>query len=381
MAMVVVRTARTTNIARHRDLIPIADFELGGFSGNWRPRRFRSFYSASRIGVVHMRQTIETAPRDGNRVILVDAASGTYDVASWSPEASQWIGENGEPSKITPSHWYPMSAEKVLQQQDRLFSGLRDASTSARCHGFFARSSIVATLVAAALIGLCFHTDVGAYLTQYAGQKMLGPPLMAQQIPLPRDGEAAQFKRAVDSATVDLLQSLQQERDWAKALETELVNRRRDVDTLLGNVEALHKINEAERLTQAVDSATADLRLALQQERDRAEALEIELANARGAMEQKTAAVEEKPLGAWVNSNALMNPAQTAVQPDRATGTSKPAIRPFKPARVEHGARGRYGCQQLRTMPLSRLRPNDWLTCWLFGPTIAMPSRRSQHTR
>jgi len=47
-----------------------------------------------------MRQTIETAPRDGNLVILGDDASGTYDVARWLPEAGQWIGENGEPSKI-----------------------------------------------------------------------------------------------------------------------------------------------------------------------------------------------------------------------------------------------------------------------------------------
>jgi hypothetical protein len=331
-----------------------------------------------------MRQTIETAPRDGNRVVLLDVASGTYDVARWSPEAGQWIGKNGEPSKITPSHWYPMSAEHFLQQRDGLLSGLRDASTAARRHRFVPLFSIAATLAAAALIGLLFHSDVGDYVTRYASQKMMGPPVMAQQIPLPRDGEAAQFKRAVDSATADLQQSLQQERDWSKVLETELVNRRRDVDMLLGNVETLlseHKINEAERLKQAVDSATADLRLTLQQERDRAEALEIEMANARGAMEQKTASVEEKPLAAWVNSNALVNPAQTAVQPEVATGTSKSAIRPFKPGRVKHGARGRYGCQHFQTSPLSRLGPNDWLTCWLFGPTIAMPSRRPQHTR
>jgi hypothetical protein len=133
-----------------------------------------------------------------------------------------------------------------------------------------------------------------------------------------------------------------------------------DVDMLLGKVETLlseRKIEEAERIKQAVDSATADLRLALQQERNRAEALEIEIANARGAMEQKAAAVEEKPLAPWLNSNALVDPAQTAVQSDVAT--SKSAVRPFKPVRVKHGPRGRYGCQNFRTLPLSRLRPND----------------------
>jgi hypothetical protein len=338
-----------------------------------------------------MRQTIESAPRDGSLVILVDDASGTYDVAHWSPEAGQWIGENGEPSKVTPSHWYPMPAERYLQQRDGLPSGLRDASTSARQarrHGFFPLFAIGATLVAAALIGLCFHAEVVAYVARYAGQQtILGPPVMAQQIPLPKEEEAAQFKRAVDSATADLRQSLQQEHDWTEALATELVNRRRDVDMLLGALETLlteHKINEAERLKQAVDSATADLRQSLQREHDRAEALATEMANARRAMDQKPAAVEEKSgvsLAAWANSNAFVNPSQIAVEPDVATGTSKWASKPVGPARVEHEPRGGYGCQPFRTLALSRLSTNDWLTCWMFGPTIAMPSRRPQHTR
>jgi hypothetical protein len=328
-----------------------------------------------------MRQTIESAPRDGDLVNHGDAASGTDDAVHRSPEAGQRIGENGEPSKITPSHWCPMPAENYVQQQDGLPSGLRDATTPARRarrHGFFPLFAIVATLVAAALIGLSFHAEVVAYVARYASQ---------QNIPLPKDGEAAQFERAVDSATADLRQSLQQEQDWAKVLETELVNRRRDVDMLLGDVETLlseHKINEAERLKQAVDSATADLRQSLQQERDRAEALATELANARRAMEQKPVAVEEKsgvPLAAWANSNAFAKPAQITVQPEVATETSKSASKPVGPARVAHELRGGYRCQHFRTLAVSRLPTNDWLTCWLFGPTIAMPSRRPQHTR
>ena len=54
-----------------------------------------------------MRQVFETAPRDGKVVILEDDASGTYDVAHWSAEAGEWVGEDGAPSKITPTHWYP----------------------------------------------------------------------------------------------------------------------------------------------------------------------------------------------------------------------------------------------------------------------------------
>src|SRR5258708_26463045 len=64
-----------------------------------------------------MRRTIETAPRDGQAIILEDDESGTYDVAHWSAEAGEWVAENGEPSKITPTHWHPMSREKYLLQE------------------------------------------------------------------------------------------------------------------------------------------------------------------------------------------------------------------------------------------------------------------------
>src|ERR1700687_5406868 len=54
-----------------------------------------------------MREAFETAPRDGKIVILEDDASGTSDVAHWSAEAGEWVGEDGKPTKITPTHWYP----------------------------------------------------------------------------------------------------------------------------------------------------------------------------------------------------------------------------------------------------------------------------------
>jgi hypothetical protein len=48
---------------------------------------------------------IETAPKDGQVIILKDGATGIYEVAHWSP-FGEWVSENGEPSKITPTHWY-----------------------------------------------------------------------------------------------------------------------------------------------------------------------------------------------------------------------------------------------------------------------------------
>jgi hypothetical protein len=216
----------------------------------------------------------------------------------------------------------------------------------------FAICWIAQTLVTVALIGICLHPEVIAYVARYVSQQEISklitiiPPVMAQQTPLPKDDEAAQLKQAVDSATAELRQSLQQEHDRAEALERELVKAWRYVGKLLSM-----RNGEADQFSQAVDSATAVLRQALQQELDRAEALATELAKVR-AVEQKPAAVEEGPgvsLPAWANSYAFVKPAQTAVQPDVATENSKSAIKPAEPARVEHKPRGGYGCQHFRT--------------------------------
>src|SRR5262245_35477984 len=53
-----------------------------------------------------MRQSIESAPRDRQTIIIEDKLTGTSDFARWSPEGSHWVRENGELSKVTPTHWY-----------------------------------------------------------------------------------------------------------------------------------------------------------------------------------------------------------------------------------------------------------------------------------
>ena len=205
----------------------------------------------------------------------------------------------------------------------------------------FAISWIAQTLVTAALIGICLHAEVVAYVARYASQQEISKlitivsPVMAQQTPLPKDDEAVQLKQAVDSATAELRQSLQQEHDRAEALEAELVKAWRYVGKLLSM-----RGGEADQFSQAVDSATAALAQSLQQEHDRAEALATELAKVRRAVEQKPATVEERP--------GVSLPAQTAVQPDVETENTK-SIKPGEPARVEHKPRGGYGCQHFRT--------------------------------
>jgi hypothetical protein len=99
----------------------------------------------------------------------------------------------------------------------------------------FAISWIAQTLVTAALIGICLHAEVVAYVARYASQQEISKlitivsPVMAQQTPLPKDDEAVQLK-AVDRATAELRQSLQQEHDRAEALATELAKVRQAVE-------------------------------------------------------------------------------------------------------------------------------------------------------
>src|SRR5512138_2837105 len=81
---------------------------LGSIESKYRPQLGEKAPSP-------MRQPIDTAPRDGNDVILEDDAAGTYDVAHWSAEAGNWISESGEPSRITPSHWHPMPIDRHLE--------------------------------------------------------------------------------------------------------------------------------------------------------------------------------------------------------------------------------------------------------------------------
>ena len=89
--------------------------------------------------------------------------------------------------------------------------------------------------------------------------------------------EAAQIKQTAESTALRL--SLQQERDRAEALARDLASARREIEaqaTLARDASA-----EAAQIKQTTESTAAELRQSLQQERDRAEALEGGLASAR----------------------------------------------------------------------------------------------------
>jgi hypothetical protein len=59
------------------------------------------------VRVILMRKSIESVPKDGQFVIVEDE-SGNDDVARWSSELETWVGLNGDPTAILPTHWWPM---------------------------------------------------------------------------------------------------------------------------------------------------------------------------------------------------------------------------------------------------------------------------------
>src|SRR4051812_38816512 len=113
-----------------------------------------------------MRHPIEKSPRDGTAIILEDDASGTYEVARCSTETGEGVDENGEPTKITPTHWCPLARDQYLQREDE-----RSRKSRVGPARRFAFSSITVTLVAAALIVTYLRAEVAAYVTRYAAHE------------------------------------------------------------------------------------------------------------------------------------------------------------------------------------------------------------------
>lgn len=313
------------------------------------------------MGVVYMRYTIETAPRNGNVVILEDDATGTLDVAHWSPEGGEWIGENGEASQITPSHWHPCysvvpfslggntpqppTASEVVAPH--LAAAVQSQIAPSPARQGFAISWNAAALVTAVLVCTCFLLAM-LHRQALEGERARSAALESELAMVRRQtgtavassrntgDEIAQLKQAPKGATAELRQSLQQEHDRAEALATELAQARRDVETQV----ALSKKrgDEAAQLRQAAESATAELR-PQEQEHDRTGTLATELPQSRRAMEQKPAAVEEKPAAKQ----------SEGVAPENSRPANKPVEPVPLPKRRVSSQDGGLGCQHYRT--------------------------------
>ena len=139
-------------------------------------------------------------------IILEDDASGTYDVAHWSPEAAGWVGENDEPSRITPSHWYPMQG---------LFAAAAPEAPTARTQANrrsqlrlgFAISIVTTVAIGALVVALQPRAEGEQARAQVATQ------------------DAAQITQAVEISAPEARQSLKNEqRSEASANEFAVLN-------------------------------------------------------------------------------------------------------------------------------------------------------------
>jgi len=107
-----------------------------------------------------MRHAIETAPKDGKVVILEHDLTGASDVAHWSVQAGEWVAENGEPSKITPTHWRPIPRDEYLpQDHDESSNSSQFEPSSPRARRLVTACLITVALIAAALIRVFFAQE------------------------------------------------------------------------------------------------------------------------------------------------------------------------------------------------------------------------------
>jgi hypothetical protein len=123
-----------------------------------------------------------------------------------------------------------------------------------------------------------------------------------------KDDEAAQLKRAAETATTGLQQSVQEERERAEALAGELAKAQREVKAQAAL--SSKKDDEAAQLKRAAETPTAELHQSLQQQRDKTQAIESELAMARRDVEtvvatpRKTDDAAAQPKQATKNAQA-----------------------------------------------------------------------------
>ncbi|WP_426413200.1 BA14K family protein [Bradyrhizobium ganzhouense] len=278
-----------------------------------------------------MRRTIVTAPRDGKVVILEDDVFGTYDVARWSPESGEWIGENGEPIKITSSHWYPMQGDNDTPQSpdvpgspsqagsstsrsrrsfffpffsrqpapQRLQAAAIEAKRVPRVRWRFAAPSIAATLVGVALVGLNLRAEISAYVSRYIDQQnivrigAIGGQVIEQGMELPnqnlRTPDLLALQRQAEAGQTSAPAGAQVEH----AAETPAPGARQSYEEEQHPEDLAHEAAEARRAVdglnlqlQMQDTKTAQL---LRQERERTTALAQEAAAARQELTASTA--------------------------------------------------------------------------------------------
>ena len=270
-----------------------------------------------------MRRTIESAPRDGKLVILEEDPAGNHGVARWSSEAGGWVGENGEPTKITPTHWYPTQGENHLQQGLDFSFFLRQAAEQRATAGEVLTSRSVAASPVT-VVGTQ-TTPVEAKRVSQARWRFAASLLGASLVAAAFTGmyfraevtyEVSQLRKDADAKATEL----QQERDHSAALASELASVRRDTDTTALSSKAGEEGTEFRKLA---DANAAEL----QQERDHSAALASELTTARRDFDMMAALLSKAgDEGAQLRKVAEAKTAELKQEPDHtALRSSSPA--------------------------------------------------------
>ena len=208
---------------------------------------------------------IESAPRDEFIILQDDRKdSDVYEIARWSAERSDWIGHDGEPIELTPSHWLPIDYLCRLEQ---------GASRGWRRFGMHA------VFFVAAGLAMMFAPSA---LNNWAG--------LREKESLFVVGSSQDAGNSPTSA-IKHQQAAEQERQQIEALARQLASAREDVGTLTARVLALTDARtEVEKVLQTAQTSAAEQKLALEQERQRGDALVRELASAREEVEARKAA-------------------------------------------------------------------------------------------
>ena len=128
------------------------------------------------------------------------------------------------------------------------------------------------------------------------------------------DDEAAQVKQAAESATAELLQSLQKEHDRAEALAGEPARVQRDLKTQRALSRKIG--DETVQIRQAAETEAADLRQSRQKEGDSAAALARGLESTRRPIDARIAL--ERAATSQINQAKPASEAAAAEQPAAA---------------------------------------------------------------
>ena len=313
---------------------------------------------------------------------------------------------DGEPIKITPTHWYPHSffpfsssrappqpttagdvlaprsvvaAAPVTLEAFEAQTAPVEANPPPHARQRFAASSITATLDRYAgrygIFGFSMMGIIGISVMGILGISMMGGQVTEQATQLPSDLQASSFSRDIalrqrtesDQATAqahaqvkqaveatapqarqslekeqrpealakearaeELQQSLQQERQRAAGLASELAAARGELDKVASSRKS---DDEAARRGQAAEAAAEELKQSLQQERQRAAGLTPDLESTQGMPEARM--TQERPassLPSETTSVAELAPAErpaaagAKVDPEAARLTARASI-------------------------------------------------------